>query len=311
MAPHLEELGIRCCTSAYPSSRSELRALRGRLSDCDLVVIQKKLPSGWGALWWGSLERPLVFDFDDAIMFRQRPRRGSHRSRTRERRFRRAIALADGLLCGNRWLASCCGDARKPLLIAPSPVPTEVPRVTDRAPNRVLRVGWIGSRGNLADLARLGPVLRRVAAERDFHLVVISDQNLELDGVGVQNVRWTLHEQERHLSELDVGLMPLDAESPWARGKCAYKLLQYMAAEVAVVGSAVGMNSELIDPPRNGLLARSESEWVGSLLRLLGDADLRARLGRAGRSTVEEGFSYPVCARNWARFLKEVRAASD
>ena len=97
--------------------------------------------------------------------------------------------------------------------------------------------------------------------------------------------------------------MPL-AESPWSRGKCAYKLLQYMAASLPVVASPVGMNPSVIEHGRNGLLASSDDEWLAALERLLESRELAARLGRRGRQTVCGGYGYERQAEAWQRFLE-------
>ena len=146
-------------------------------------------------------------------------------------------------------------------------------------------------------------MLRRLAARREFVLVVISEQALELPGVPTEHLRWTLESQEQALAGLDVGLMPL-AESPWSRGKCAYKLLQYMAASLPVVASPVGMNSSVIEHDRNGLLASSDDEWLAALERLLESRELSARLARRGRETVCAGYGYERGAEAWQRFLE-------
>ena len=84
--------------------------------------------------------------------------------------------------------------------------------------------------------------------------------------------------------------MPLP-KTDFAAGKCGLKILQYMAAGVPVIASAVGVNTSIIQNGINGLLARTPQEWATSLDLLLGDETLRASMGRAGRQTVEQDYS--------------------
>jgi glycosyltransferase involved in cell wall biosynthesis len=100
--------------------------------------------------------------------------------------------------------------------------------------------------------------------------------------------------------------MPLETNNPWTQGNCSYAALQYMAAGVPVVASPMGMSADLIQHDVNGLLASTPEEWELALDRLLSDETLRARLGEAGRKTVEEQYTYPVQARRWAHFLSRV-----
>ncbi len=140
-------------------------------------------------------------------------------------------------------------------------------------------------------------------------LVVISERALVLPGVPTEHVRWALESQEQALAGLDVGLMPL-ADSPWSRGKCAYKLLQYMAAGLPVIASPVGMNRSLIEHGRNGLLAGSDDEWLAALERLLDSPDRAAELAASGRRTACADYAYEGLAEAWQRFREQLLPAS-
>ncbi len=302
LVPHLEKLGMRCETTEHPNSALGLRALLSSRHGAAVVVLQKKAPSFADGLAWRASSVPIVFDYDDAIAFRQQPRGGSYHSPTRKRRFDRACRLADAFVCGNEYLAGLCRRHGKPVLVAPSPVPLDVPRVVPGRFGEPVRIGWLGSPGNLETLAMLASPLRELARRRRIVLVVISEASFELEGVPTEHVPWKLALQERALANLDVGVMPI-GDSPWSRGKCAYKLLQYMAAELPVVASPVGMNSDVVRDGQNGLLAATPDEWGSAVERLLADPDLAGKLGRAGRETVEAGFGYPAQAARWRDFL--------
>jgi glycosyltransferase involved in cell wall biosynthesis len=105
--------------------------------------------------------------------------------------------------------------------------------------------------------------------------------------------------------------MPLDLEGPWSRGKCAYKLLQTMAAGVAAIGSDVGMNAELIEPDRNGLLARTLDDWERLLVELADDSDRCTRLGRAGRETVLAHYTVEAVADQLVGLVEEVASGAS
>ncbi len=302
LAPHLRELGVACETARFPRNPFALRSLLAG-SDADVVVIQKKAPTAIESWAWGGSRVPIVFDFDDAIFSRQTARGGSFESPTRQRRFARALRRADAFACGNAHLASFCGKRAKPVLIAPSAVPLDVPQAVIGEASGPARIGWIGAPHNLDELRTLAPALRRLARRLDFVLAVIGESSVTLDGIRVEHVPWTLATQEAEIARLDVGLMPL-VDTPWTRGKCAYKLLQYMAAGVPAVASPVGMNREVISHASNGLLADAESDWLEALDELLRDPALARRLARAGRETVVERFGYPRVAGLFREFLE-------
>lgn len=309
LVPHLEALGASCDVRPYPDRRADRRALGGELAGYDAVVVQKRLPSRLEARAWRRAPVPVVFDFDDALPYRQRPRRGGYESLQRRRRFERAKAAADAFACGSPTLLELVSDAGKPAAVVPTAVPVEVPVRGEAPPDRPVRVGWIGGRGNLGELDALAPVFAELARSRALELVVISDAPWGAGGVRTRHVPWSLAGQAAALAELDVGIMPL-ADTPWNRGKCAYKLLQYMAAGVCAVGSPVGMNAGLIRDGENGLLAADEAGWLDRLDRATRDAALRARLGAAGRATVEQGYSREAVARLWLALLARIGAGS-
>jgi glycosyltransferase involved in cell wall biosynthesis len=97
--------------------------------------------------------------------------------------------------------------------------------------------------------------------------------------------------------------MPL-ADEPYQRGKEGFKLKEYMAAGLPVVCSPVGFNRQLVEDGVVGFFARSEPEWVRQLERLVGDPELRRRLGQAGRRLAETSFDHHQHLRRLGRFLR-------
>jgi glycosyltransferase involved in cell wall biosynthesis len=309
LAPELRALGVEAEVEPYPRGFGARRRLARRMAGRDAVVVQKRLPSPLEARAWRAAGVPLVFDFDDALPFRQRPKRGSYDSPQRRRRFARALDSASAVAAGSASLAALVERPGKPLAILPTPVPLDVPRREHGRASGPLRIGWIGGSGNLRELDPLAPALRALAAARPLELVVISDAPWAAAGVPVRHVPWSERGQAAALAELDVGVMPL-ADNPWNRGKCAYKLLQYMAAGVPAVASPVGMNAELVRSGENGLLAADPGAWRAALEALAADPALRARLGAAGRATVAGGYSPAAVAARWKVFLERVLGVS-
>jgi hypothetical protein len=299
LAPHLESRGITCELIRWPDRLSDKLRLRASLAQYDVVVLQKKLLTLLDAQLLSSAR--LIFDFDDAIMFRDRPKHGTYDSRARRIRFNRMVKKSRGMVAGNRYLADQAAHPR--ILIAPSPVPDQVPQ-RQHSEREPLRVGWVGLGRNLAALDPLRPAFEALAGR--IELVIISNERYA--GFPNEHVPWSLAEQDARVAELDAGIMPLAGDSPFTRGKCSYKLLQYMAAGLPCVASPVGMNCEVIDPS-NGFLASTTEEWIDALQRLT-QVELRARLGAAGRRKIEAEHTYDVFADRWAEFLKRVHRES-
>jgi glycosyltransferase involved in cell wall biosynthesis len=233
--------------------------------------------------------------------------RGFLTRRRRARGFARALACADAATPGNAFLAGHCGVL--PRAIIPSAVPLDVPRHVPREAATPFRVGWVGRSTNLRYVRAIAPAFAALARRFAIELVCVSDAALVLPGCAVTHLRWSAEREAEHIAAFDVGIMPLDPDE-WSRGKSAYKLLQYMAAGLPALGSAVGMNADLIRSDHNGLLARDALDWERQLARLVGDIALRRRLGEAGWQTAQD-YGYAAVADRLAAFLAEVAGASS
>src|SRR5262245_5492943 len=294
MAPHLEARGIACRVVAYPRHAAARRALRAAVGAGDVVLVHRARPTPREARFWRALPAARIYDFDDAVMWgRRRGLRGAWTRLRRSAGFARALACADAATCGNPFLAEQCGDLTT--VTVPSALPLDVPQHTPRAVASPLRVGWVGRETNLRYVRDLADAFAALSRRIALELVCVSDGALSLPGCKVENVRWTREGEAEAVASFDAGIMPLALDEPWSRGKCAYKLLQYMAAGVPAVGSDVGMNADLIQSGQNGLLARTPRDWVDALASLASDAALRAQLGRAGRETARD-YGYPAVA---------------
>ncbi|MDY6943641.1 MAG: glycosyltransferase [Pseudomonadota bacterium] len=80
------------------------------------------------------------------------------------------------------------------------------------------------------------------------------------------------------------------------RGKCGYKLIQYMASGKPVIASPVGVNREIVSDGVDGYLAVNIEEWLNALKNLRDWPNLRCSLGKAGRRKVEAHYCLQVTA---------------
>lgn len=249
--------------------------------------------------------RPVVFDMDDALDLPP-PSRSLGPSALRRYRanFEATVGAADLVLCGNRELTARLPHERYELL--PTPVDTDRFSPAALGPPAAKTLGWVGHADNLDYLAAIAEPLREVARRHPgLRLVVVADRPPRLRGLDVEFRAWSLEREVACFEGIAVGLMPL-ADSPWARGKCAFKALQYMALGIPAVVSPVGMNREVIAHGENGFLAGSAEEWVEALDGLLSDAALAARVGAEGRRTAVREYSLDVTATRLIGFLRDL-----
>lgn len=251
-----------------------------------------------GRAGWG------VYDFDDALYADDRG--GVHRFFGEAAGWARAAAAADLVLAGNETLAEAAARVNASVEVVPSCVdPAAYPVKQDYAVGAVPRLVWLGSPSTERHLQELGPALLQVHRLTGARVLLISSGQRplgELDSI-TDRVAWAGPTTDALLATADCGLMPLD-DSPFTRGKCAYKLLQYGAAGLPVVASPVGVNAEVVDR-LHGLAARGPDAWVEAVVALLREpAAARQERGRAARRAVEEHYSFRAWAPVFRRALR-------
>jgi glycosyltransferase involved in cell wall biosynthesis len=170
-------------------------------------------------------------------------------------------------------------------------------------------MGWTGTSGNFPFLYAIERALMRVMQHcSQAKLLVVADRPPQFKLIPDSRVEfehWTPRTELAAFARMSVGLMPL-ADTDWCNGKCSYKMLCYMAAGLPVVVTAAGMNREVLALGEVGLSAGSEREWIDALTALLDNANLRQRMGIAGRSVVEERFSLPRLAQQYAALFQSL-----
>ena len=263
----------------------------------DLIWIEKEIFPFFPAFAEQLLARlkvPYVADYDDAL-FHRYDMHGNWLVRSLlGSKIDIVMKRAALVMTGNEYLANrarTAGACR--VTIVPTVVDVSRYRVADEIQDEPLVVGWIGSPSTTRYLAEIGPVISGIVAELGVRFRAVGASDQELESLPIDVAQWTEETEVDSIQSFSIGIMPL-AESPWERGKCGYKIIQYMACGLPVVASPVGVNKQIIQHGLNGYLARDEQEWTQSLRRLIGDANLRQNMGRAGRALVERKYSTQV-----------------
>jgi glycosyltransferase involved in cell wall biosynthesis len=244
--------------------------------------------------------RKSVFDFDDAIFL----------NRGGRAKLRRTVALVDRVVAGNRLLAEATEAPEKTTII-----PTAVD--TDRwavLPTRDVRgsqvvVGWTGLSCNYRHLALAATPIARALRRTGARFVAISDRPppSQLADLRPEFVPWRVDSEVEDLARLDVGVMPLP-DGPYERGKCAFKLIQYMALGRPGLASPVGANCEVVTDGSDGFLPRTEAVWEEQLVRLIEDPELRAQVGSRARQRVQAAYSIAAVAPRYLEILHSLAA---
>ena len=262
--------------------------------------LEREILPGYLTLETG-LKRPMVLDVDDSIWLTKPFGRTS---------IARIAKRADVVVAGNRFLANWFSQWNQQVLIVPTAIDLirYVPRKAgSREDTAKFVIGWTGTAGNLKYLNAIETPLKRFIDDHpSAEILVIADQApsfKEIPADRIRFIRWSIQVEATAIQQMDVGIMPLP-DDEWTRGKCSFKVLQYMACGLPVIVSPVGMNAEVLALGEVGYSVTNDSDWYDALEALYADSDAACRLGAVGRSVIETHFSCDVVVRQLAEIFK-------
>ncbi len=286
---HLDALhanGVDCEVSKLPAGFLARRKLFKRAADYDGVFLHKKGLNFRDAVWLRRNSKKIIYDFDDAIMYNSdHPGRNSLSHSTG---FRKSVKLADVVIAGNSYLAKHAQRFNANVKIVPTGLDTKSYVVDTKAKNDGrIRLVWIGSKSTLRYLAEIRPALERIGLRYDSVVLrIICDDFFDLLNMEVEKCQWSLEKQAEDLAMSHIGLAPLP-DNRFTRGKCGFKILQYEAANLPVVTSPVGVNSEYVRNGVTGYYASNIPQWVDRISELIDDIELQKQMADAGRAQAQ------------------------
>lgn len=257
------------------------------------IIYAELLPFFPGWLERKLLTIPFIYDFDDAFYLKYRSGRLRWLRILLGYKFERTMAAAVAVTAGSAELAAYARRFNRNVYLLPSVVDTEHLRpssaeISQHLP-QTFTVGWIGSPSTAPFLQQLVEPLRLFGRATPVRLLVVGGAAPVIPGVEVIEHPWSLDQELPLIQQFDVGVMPLP-DTPWTRGKCAYKLIQCMACGIPVIASPVGANVDAV-PATCGILASSDEQWLAAFRLLAADATMRQSMGAAGRKWVEQRYS--------------------
>ena len=289
---YLRRIGVLACARRY-----------------DVLIIEKELFPFLPAFAEPLLRVagvPYLVDYDDALFHRYDLHSSGFVRRFLGQKIDTVMRHASVVVAGNAYLAEHARKAgARHVEVVPTVVDTTRYQAGQLQANGIPVIGWIGTPKTSRYLEALLPVFKSLNAQMPIRVVAVGARANDFAGTIVECVPWSEETEVRCIQQFDIGIMPL-ADSPWERGKCGYKLIQYMACSVPMVASPVGVNNVIVKSGENGFLAVGEG-WQQSLAVLLRDVALRRSFGTRGRADVQAWYSLQVQA---PRLLEIIRAAA-
>ncbi|MBX2810769.1 MAG: glycosyltransferase family 4 protein [Myxococcales bacterium] len=280
----------------------------------DLVMIQYELfpyLPAWAEQWMKITNTPYVVDYDDAIFHCYDQHNSPVIRRLLQNKIAQVMSGAETVIVGNRYLSNYAKQYNPRVRLIPSVVDHDRYQFSSSKDSGPLTIGWIGSPSAFSSFPLVVPALELLGRESATRLVTVGAPIIELEHVEVETRPWKEVREAQDLADMDIGLMPLSNQF-FNRGKCAFKLVQYMASGLPTVSSPVGANCEVVDG-ESGFFAKTTEEWLNALRKLRDSPQLRQQMGEAGRRRVVERFSVASQAARLASILREAhqRGASQ
>lgn len=264
-----------------------------KLKNYEFIYIEKEMFPKLPKYFYYTLINsriPYVVDYDDATF-------ETVNSPILTKKYHYLLQNAKIVSCGNQYLE----DRVKQLgaqntIIIPSVINEK--KYLKKFPEKreeALTIGWIGTPQTIHYLEDLVKILTRLGKRHQFKLITIGARLKEtsesITGFGYEYFEWNESSEVENLNRIDIGIMPLRSGN-WEKGKCAFKLIQYMACEIPVVASKISANIELLGNNENyGLLAKDDLEWENKIEQLIRDKKLRNYYGKVGKERIVSSYS--------------------
>jgi glycosyltransferase involved in cell wall biosynthesis len=268
------------------------------LKKYDFVFIHREAaPIGPPVFEWAIAElfrKKIIYDFDDAIWLPNTSETNKIAAGLKWHHKVKAICrLSYKVSCGNNYLCNFALQFNGNVILNPTTIDTihlhHPEKIPPKASDKPV-IGWTGTHSTIPYLERLIPIIKKLEEKYDFEFRIISNSQPDWPLKSLVFKPWNKKTEIQDLGTFDIGLMPL-TDDMWAKGKCGFKALQYMALEVATVASPVGVNTSIIKHGENGMLCSTLNDWEQTIETLLRQPELREKLGKSGRKKVVEAYS--------------------
>lgn len=253
---------------------------------------------------------PYIIDIDDALFHQYDKHPNIIVRYLLKNKIGRIMKHSAFVFAGNKYIANYARSWNaKNVEIVPTVI--DMVRYTqnvDIVKNDIFTIVWVGSPSTTQYLIDILPALVTVCKAGKAKLQLIGAKTIQLPKeleLVTEFLPWSEESEVELLRKCHVGIMPLP-DTDWERGKCGFKLIQYMGCNLPVIASPVGVNSEIVINTENGFLATSVQEWTKALVKLRDNPHLVSYMGYKGRNKAESEYSLQVWSKRYIELVNKV-----
>ena len=154
----------------------------------------------------------------------------------------------------------------------------------------ILTIGWIGSPSTQIYLREVVKPISEFAKNVAIQFTVIGANSPNIPNVKKINViKWNKNNYLNEVAKFDIGIMPL-FNNEWTKGKCAFKIIQYMALGIPTVASNVGANKDLLGK-KKGFLVNNKNQWVNAFKKITTKKKLVKKMTIESKKYIDQNYS--------------------
>ena len=250
----------------------------------DLVYIEYELFPYFPAIFeklFGLLNVKYIVDYDDAIFHNYNASSNFFIKVLLSNKIDTVVRNASYVISGSPYLTHYICRINANCV----EIPTSVSKVKyvqkpKSETNAVFTIGWIGSRSTSVNVLKLIPVFVELRKKMEFQLNLIGfDQNesSKLSHLNVNFIKWDAKTELEEINKFDVGIMPLE-NTPFNRGKCGFKLVQYMGCSLPTIATPLEANVK-INRNKKNLYAITTEDWVSAFEKVFHNQDYFKQVG--------------------------------
>ena len=303
--PFFRAAGIDTEVFEFPQRMAGWSSLWEFLKNGDVIFVQRKRLPRTVLLFLKRLKKKILYDFDDAVMFKNSLSKNPYSLR-RTLSFKRMLHYTDLVVAGNEFLKQEAEKYHTQVKVLPTPIDAERYHKKECYKSDTVIMGWIGDHGSIHYMESYKDVWEAIGRKyTNIVLAIICDTFIETKDIALKKIPWSYEREINDLMSLDIGLMPL-FDDLWSKGKCGFKIIQYLGAGVPAVCTPVGINRDVVQDGVHGLWANTKDEWVEKLSTLIENPSLREKMGGDGRRKIMDAYTVQVCAPKLIGWIKEM-----
>ena len=236
----------------------------------------------------------IIFDVDDAVFIDDKDGTAN------------IAKHADAVIVGNEMLGDFYRKYNKNVILIPTVdyTPSYTYYNKDTFDNKI--VLWLGSAATIDNLDLIIKPFNKLVElhpEVKFKYICDSDHGYTNLIRNSEFLKWNKDTIISDMSDATIGIMPLK-ENEYNKGKCGFKLIQYMNLGKPVIASDVGVNRDLVN--HGGYIAKKPDDFINLIEKLLFNEKIYRECEKYTQTVFLERYGYDMALNKLYSLLKKI-----